>query len=236
MIGAIPLAPVGPVSDDEWAAQVEAWRIERETRARRTAHRNVPIGDGNGFCRWCGTMLPDKHGKPDPRRSWCREKGGGSPCLREWNLHRDSATQFAWLEANRGLRCAWCRVDNPLRWRGIGTTVVKESAPPPMPWDGERKGRDYIDALLAFYERRRLEYPFWGHATLIEQVSALEVDHVIPLWLVAIEIPPDERRHFFGPDNLQLLCGACHKIKTKREAGERAALKAFTKAQLPLPL
>jgi len=48
-----------------------------------------------------------------------------------------------------------------------------------------------------------------------------EVDHRTPLWSVW-DLPPDERRRFYGPDNLQLLCGPCHKAKSAREARERA--------------
>jgi 5-methylcytosine-specific restriction endonuclease McrA len=64
---------------------------------------------------------------------------------------------------------------------------------------------------------------------------ALEVDHKTPLWKVA-GLPDDERRWYFGPENLWLLCPRCHKAKTKREAAERAAQRRFAAAQLPLPL
>lgn len=42
----------------------------------------------------------------------------------------------------------------------------------------------------------------------------LEVDHRVPLALVCY-LPDDERRPFFGPGNLWLLCAACHKAKTR---------------------
>ena len=74
-----------------------------------------------------------------------------------------------------------------------------------------------------------------GAQQSIERVCALEVDHKVPLWQVA-DLPPDERRWYFGPENLWLLCPACHKAKTKREAAERAAQRRFTDAQPRLPL
>jgi hypothetical protein len=208
----------------------------------RTVHRYVPIGEGGGRCRWCDKVLIGKRGKyrdrPDPTRSWCRDPDGTSPCLREWNLHRDSGMQFAWLEANRGLRCAWCRVENPQRWKACGSMSAGGFTAwwPPMPWSGPVKTNEWWRARFEFIERCRRWFPHWGEATAVELATDLEVDHIIPLWLVAIEIPEWDRRRFFGPDNLQLLCSRCHKIKTKREAGERAALKAFLKAQIALPL
>lgn len=51
-----------------------------------------------------------------------------------------------------------------------------------------------------------------------------EVDHRIPLWSVR-DLPDEERRPYYGPDNLWLLAPTCHAAKTKREAAERAALR-----------
>jgi hypothetical protein len=64
----------------------------------------------------------------------------------------------------------------------------------------------------------------WEYGGLSE-VSALEVDHVVPLWKVAL-MPIELRRPFFGPEFLQLLCFDCHKIKTGEEAAERALVRA----------
>lgn len=212
-----------------------------EIRALKTAHRRVPIGDGGGECRWCGKPILGKRGKfigrPDPSRSWCRDPDGTSPCLREWNLHRDSAIQYAYLEANRGLRCAWCR-ENPKRWRKVGNMSAGGFSAwwPPMPWVGEEKTGDWWRARFEFVEHCRRWFPHWGEATAVELSGELVVDHVIPLWWVALYVPREESRPYFGPDNLQLLCSRCHAIKTAREAAERAALKRFAKAQLPLAL
>jgi hypothetical protein len=51
-----------------------------------------------------------------------------------------------------------------------------------------------------------------------------EVDHRVPLWKVA-DLPDDERRPYFGPGNLWLLCREHHKGKTKQEAADRAQLR-----------
>lgn len=68
-----------------------------------------------------------------------------------------------------------------------------------------------------------------------EETDDLEVDHKIPLWSVR-DLPDDERRHYYGPDNLWLLCKDHHKAKTKREAGQRAEAAKLEKAQIALPL
>lgn len=43
-----------------------------------------------------------------------------------------------------------------------------------------------------------------------------EVDHIIPIWIGGQSL---------GVDNHQVLCKNCHRIKTSREASERAELK-----------
>lgn len=52
-----------------------------------------------------------------------------------------------------------------------------------------------------------------------------EVDHRAPLWSIA-HLPDEERRWYFGPGNLWLLCPAHHKAKTADEAALRARLRA----------
>ena len=63
-----------------------------------------------------------------------------------------------------------------------------------------------------------------GRYVRIKRACALELDHLTPLWSVA-NLPAHERRAFFGPSNLQLLCPDCHRAKTTREAAERAGLR-----------
>jgi 5-methylcytosine-specific restriction endonuclease McrA len=62
------------------------------------------------------------------------------------------------------------------------------------------------------------------HQRLDGRICALEVDHKIPLWSIA-HLPDEERRRFFGPENLWLLCPRDHKAKSKREAAERADIR-----------
>jgi hypothetical protein len=49
----------------------------------------------------------------------------------------------------------------------------------------------------------------------------LQVEHDMPLWLIA-HLPPEQRRSYFGPTNLRLRCSRCHQRKTNGEASTRA--------------
>jgi len=55
----------------------------------------------------------------------------------------------------------------------------------------------------------------------------LYVDHVKPLWSLTAEERKELR--WWLPGNLQLLCGPCHAVKTRREAGDRAARRRARK-------
>ena len=61
--------------------------------------------------------------------------------------------------------------------------------------------------------------------TVVERRSLLVVDHKIPLWKV-VHLPALERRWYFLPGTMQLLCAdPCHARKTADEAAERAHFK-----------
>ncbi len=68
-----------------------------------------------------------------------------------------------------------------------------------------------------------------------EEASGLEVDHKIPLFSVR-DLPDDERREYYGPTNLWLLCGPHHKAKSAREAAQRAEAARLERSQIDLPL
>lgn len=63
-----------------------------------------------------------------------------------------------------------------------------------------------------------------GSFTAVRRAWALEVDHVVALGLVA-HLPVDERRPWFGPPNLQLLCSDCHRIKTRQDVAKIKAAR-----------
>lgn len=226
---------VEPVSDEEWEATVARLRARSEAIAAKTAHRRVPMPpQRRGHCRWCARPIVGKRGKyigrPDPNRSWCRTKTEGRDCWYDYCLHSRAETQFYFLERTRGLRCADCGVVDPHRWKSLGPINY---ALPPFP-RGDMEVREWLAAMEEHRRACLAEFPDWGKATQIEWASALEVDHVVPLWKVALK-PIELRRPFFGPDFLQLLCDRCHKAKTAAEAADRAALRALARAGAAKP-
>lgn len=170
-----------------------------------------------GVCKWgCGQPVPK------PALYWHKQ------CLEQFMLHTRADSQKAFLIDRDGPRCAM---------DGCGAV--------PRKWLHDIHGRrEFADtrrfyksdaAYLAqlwpsdpatgrrFFEMTAEEQAYGAHYR-VWQVCALEVDHRVPLWKVA-NLPDDERRAYFGPPNLWLLCPACHKAKTKREATERSTVR-----------
>lgn len=90
--------------------------------------------------------------------------------------------------------------------------------------------RDASWAARYLARRQGGRCPITGEALLRNDIlmGDVEVDHVVPLWRVRFDGAqyqwPDVLR-FWGIANLQTLSNAGHKIKTAREAKERAGLK-----------
>lgn len=184
-----------------------------------------------GVCKWgCGKPVKK------PALYWHRE------CFDEYALHTRAADQKAFLIKRDGRRCATCGCV-PGKWSAgkvmfltVETIRFRRHEPDMVEWAATLWSRN-PDCQLTPEEMHDLRY---GHMRIgaqqsIERVCALEVDHKTPLWSVA-DLPDQERRWYFGPGNLWLLCPACHKAKTKREAAERAAQRRFAAAQPSLPL
>lgn len=135
------------------------------------------------------------------RCRWCAEPLSGrrtswhAECLEQFYLHTEQRVQRAHLEARDGRCCALCGAD-PIRClKGDPTAqlVINE------------------DGTTGYIHYHRVSFP-----------SALQVDHEVPIWALSV-LPRRDRVAFFGPSNLRLLCPACHKAKTKREAAVRSA-------------
>lgn len=204
--------------DPSW---LEKWHAKQAARAAKTAHRRVPMPEVEpGHCRWCARPIiatKGKHiGQPDPRRSWCRG------CFREFNLHSYHFAQSCFLRERDGDHCAECGENPPPRW-----FPVEGGAVHCLDWSHGTNDADFLRELW-----KREDAPYWrglGMYCPVTMRAMLQVDHVVPLWKVALLDDPSvdiwARRRWFGPDNLQLLCPIHHKAKSKAEAAERAALK-----------
>jgi hypothetical protein len=84
----------------------------------------------------------------------------------------------------------------------------------PMRW--HHGGRCYMNGYLC---------------NLVSRVTALELEHEVPLWRTT-HLVWEDRRAYFGPKNLRLRCSACHAPKTKDEASKRAKEKRQAKLRV----
>lgn len=198
-------------------------------RARKTTVRAFPEPETMkrgiyGSCKWCGLeILDEKTGQRSTRRYW------HPACKDEYFLHTRSEEQRAFVIARDGEKCSQFG-GRPMKWlRGDAAMIVAPSWTS-EPWALEFWSREELGQLpRSFYSvaGQTLDRDAWmlhGGQCSIVRVSALELDHRVPLWSVA-HLPDEERRRFYGPENLWLLCPAGHKAKTKREAAERAKLR-----------
>ena len=198
------------------------WDAKHEdgTRQRRLRdNRKVPLTvewRGPGWCKWCGLIIRHTEGpnagKQNKRRYWHPE------CVHEFNLHSRLDVQFRHLVERDGKVCRVCD-QCPGAWhhgtpeRLLDTTNGR--------W---RSNRMYWPLALQ-NELTGTDRQMLGLATPIQHSHRLEVDHIVPLWSVA-HLPDHLRQRYYGPDNIQLLCHEHHKEKTRREAAERARLRA----------
>lgn len=187
---------------------------EKQRLARLQGPRIFPMPVGPnaskaGYCRWCDQEILHHEGKrageTNTRRTWHDGRSAEPDCLGAFYLHTRSPEQTTFLIRRDGFRCADCQEvhaqwieahglpKDPEKLRSWGPTWVRKY--PPDVWVG------------AFC---------W-----LRFSTDMEVDHDAPLWSVA-DLPDDERAVYFGPANLRLRCGPCHKKKTAIEAKQRA--------------
>lgn len=132
---------------------------------------------------------------------WCRGPLTGRrtswhpDCLEQYYLHTALWAQRPYVASRDGNQCALCN-SSPIRCLKGSETAQMVTEP-----DGQ-KG--------------------WIHYHGVSFPSALEVDHIVPIWALSV-LPRGDRIAYFGPSNLRLLCPPCHKAKTKREAAVRSA-------------
>jgi hypothetical protein len=207
-----------PLRARERARRQTIGMSEQERSALTRARRTVPLPecptDGKRRCSWCTEEIVEKRAW---QMSWHRH------CKRIWLLHYDRNVQTDFLIARDGNDCWDCAQGG--HWHRIGLVVAKytwEAWPlccPPA-WSRERWNDRHPDDLA----QRKVEGVIVGLYSSVEyrrQCGELEVDHEIPLWSIW-HLPDDERRPYYGPENLRLRCKACHKVKSKRESAERA--------------
>jgi hypothetical protein len=195
---------------------------ERHLKALREKRvfPGAPFRGAKGVCWWCGEALPRTKKGTIVQRVFHNGRNGEPDCAHQEDLHTQMTVQRAFLLKRDGLGCracggvegkwsAWARLDDQDlvdRW-----------------WAGDGwAGRSWMKGV--FKERP-------GPLSLVTWHTSLEVDHVVALALVA-HLPAEKRRPYFGPTNLQLLCAACHKVKTRSDTRAIRALQTELKAGL----
>lgn len=191
------------------------WREhhQRQVRARRTFPGPAHDGLGAGHCRWCGEdiLREDDSSRLNLRRTW------HPACFHQFNLHTHRDTQVAFLLKRDGPGCGACGAVMG-QWERTAYSADHERDP------------DYCRAKDAWWRRILPPDIYVALYCPVAWTTSMEVDHVTALGRVA-HLTDEERRPFFGPDNLQLLCVPCHQAKT---VADRAAIKAV-RVDNPLP-
>ncbi|APZ81822.1 hypothetical protein vBEliSR6L_57 [Erythrobacter phage vB_EliS_R6L] len=185
-----------------------------------------PNSGKRGWCKWCGQKIPTViDGKKSTQRMW------HPACVYQWELHTRRDAQLAHLIERDGRRCRTCPEGAPIPKHWVKGPEIVQYRPTPSFKHLAPVGTPEWLALVEAW-RRENPSPRYSEVDLVEW---LEVDHRTPLWEVA-DLPDEERRWYFGPGNLWLLCGLCHQKKTAREARRRAAGRRAGDAQINLDL
>lgn len=183
-------------------AQLRGRRLPRAMGYHFDAAEMEVRPDGRPACRWCRGPVPKG------RRSWC----GDPRCRWEWERRsRWAATRRAVVLRDGGI-CRRCGLDCEALRReffrvlaevcGLDLAVGLAEG-----WTPKVK---VPDVIVADFARRTGQPP----CVFRNGGPFIEVDHVIPL---------TDGGDAFEWTNLQLLCAACHRAKTKADDRARRA-------------
>lgn len=207
-----------PLKGADRDARYKIGMTESDQQRLIRERRSVPLPEGwkgAGWCRWCLGYIDGRYRK---NMNWHRD------CKQAWLLHSDRDVQTQFLIDRDGLECWDCK--GGWSWVREGETVLRwvwQGVPWCFPVKPSFNDRDRLAmagqaiegvTVGAFYSLHRRP-----------NAGTLEVDHDVPLWSVW-HLETWERARYYGPTNLRLRCTACHKAKSKREAAERARLRA----------
>lgn len=210
-----------------WGPGWVAWERYGERHERRGEGPDVYCTEacarienpGHRWPEWMG--VHDEPRPPEVRRAIWRAKADEQKRKRQTTDHR-RVPMPKW--PGRGF-CSWCG-------EKIDPTKTKATS-----WHPGCVPIYFLHSRLenqfAFLIRRDGQRCAWPGCA---ETRGLEVDHRTALWSVDQTLPLEERRWFYGPGNLWLLCGKHHKAKTRQEAAQRAAQRRSSIDQLALPI
>jgi 5-methylcytosine-specific restriction enzyme A len=182
----------------------------------RVPPRDAPGGyaKSTGKCRWCRAEV-----KP-PRRSFC-----GEECVHQHRLRTDGKYRREHVFKRDGGICSKCGRDCLTLERDLLRLLYSD----PSKLDVELTRLGLRRRTPREVDHRRM-HP--DRALVMSLRGETEVDFSLPAWEPGISLwAADHRTPVFegggstGPENCTTLCIWCHKVKTREEAGRRAALK-----------
>lgn len=183
--------PIGPKTIDELLAAVPGLRRVRSLDA---ATLRSLLDRRAGRCTWCGDPVGSG------RISWCSDR-----CVEAFKLRCDSAHQAEYVAKRDRMTCWACGRDIEAARAEFAAELASE-------FERTRTvglSVDEIRAVKIAREARRAELEAkhgYGRGRWYE------VDHVLPVC---------EGGGLLGPDNLRLICGACHAAATRELHGRR---------------
>ena len=166
----------------------------------------------SGYCvpRWSGDHIHQepRYDRKANGKLWAAKREAKEAGIRKFPMpqHPKDQTGIGW--------CRWC-----------GGRIIEKNGQP------SKRRTWHAGCLETYFVHTRLDAQ---RAFLAERDGRKcaecgtpglgEVDHKIPLWKVQ-DLPDEERRKYFGPENIWALCLRCHQAKTAKEAAERARLR-----------
>jgi 5-methylcytosine-specific restriction endonuclease McrA len=185
-----------------------------------------------GICGWCGEAVTET----TPVRGWL--KYWHDACAAEMAIiEQPDAARRAVLARDKGI-CCDCGADWSDAVRFIPEFYVSKNrvdpegmepelySPGPKPGTWVQLSHEYFDWSARREQRVRCPY------VSLVAISLWHVDHKVPLWKVR-HLPALQRIEFFKLANLITRCEPCHKIKTSKEAAERAHLNELASGKKP---
>lgn len=160
-------------------------------------HRRPPMPQPQprGTCQWCAEAIFYP----------AKHKRAGEPNLRR-TWHAECATKYLIATQSNAQRNACWKRD---------------------------QGKCAACSVVAVRTKFRHQGTYWpdrgrdGAVSYVwpERVDLWDADHIRPLWSAPADMALADRDVWFGLENLQTLCRACHKAKSAREAKERASVR-----------
>lgn len=172
--------------------------LARREKARASKAIRVPplphVGCAAPGCHLCGEEVNRWGGRA---RRWHDGRHGEPYCLAHYrfatNMQNAMRDWLAWRDQGA---CASCG-------RACAIRLVADRTRPDSLWEPDDRA-------------------YYGYVHL-RTVELWHADHIVPLWRVDRSLPWPTVFRYWLPDNVQTLCDRCHKAKTAREAGYRAA-------------